>query len=213
MGIRVLLVDDQILFRQGIKSLLSAEQGIQIVGDIGSRSDELEKVSELSPDVIVIDVSPSHGDGIHTIEVVKRQCSNVRILVLTDNSDYGLFRQAATAGVDGYVLKDISPRNLVHAIRAVYQGKTMINPDLSKQILAHLTNHDMPRQRTYGMTERDVEVLAMVARGLSDKEIAQKLGVSESTVKSHLRTIYRRLQVRNRAQAVAFAVEKHLLDM
>jgi DNA-binding NarL/FixJ family response regulator len=168
MGIRVLLIDDQILFRQGIKSLLSTEQGIQIVGDVGSGRDDLEKVSALSPDVIVIDVSPSQGNGINTIEVVKRQVSNVRILVLTDNSDYSLFRQAAAAGVDGYVLKDISPRNLVHAIRAVHQGKTMINPQLSKQILAHLTDHDMPRRRTYGMTERDVDVLAMVARGLSD---------------------------------------------
>jgi NarL family two-component system response regulator LiaR len=170
-------------------------------------------VSVLSPDVVVMDVSSAQGDGVHAIEFVKQQCANVRILVLTDNSDYGLFRQAAAAGVDGYVLKDISPQNLVHAIRAVHQGKTMINPYLSKKILAHLADPDMPRRRDFGMTERDIEVLAMVARGLSDKEIARKLSVSESTVKSHLRAVYRRLDVRNRAQAVAFAIEKRLLEM
>jgi DNA-binding NarL/FixJ family response regulator len=139
------------------------------------------------------------------------------VLILSVYADQELFRNAAAAGAAGYILKDISPMNLASAIRAVHQGKAIINPELAKRLLEDFAGHgssaESARRRSHGLTDREIEVLVEVARGLSDKEIAAKLYLSESTVKSHLRAIYRRLRLRNRAQAAAFVMEKNLLPI
>ena len=216
MGIRVLLADDQTLIRMGLKAVLRPERDIEVVGESENCRDALEKAVALSPDLVLMDLLTSGGGGIEATRAIKHQCPTTQVLILTVFADPGLFRKAAAAGASGYVLKDISPENLTNAIRAVHSGKTMISPVMARHMMDGLFNGNGATPATtnghlQGITEREIDVLSGVAKGLSDKEIASNLFLSESTVKTHLRTVYQRLNFRNRAQAAAFAVENHIL--
>lgn len=216
MTIRVLLVDDQTLTRKGLRMVLQSERDIEIVGEAKNGSDALEKAIALNPEVVLIDLPMPNGDAIETTRAIKEGCPGTQILILCTSVDLAFFHTTAAAGAGGYVLKDITPADLAHAIRAVHNGMVMIMPAIVKEIVDVLTrgNHTSPPKATEQprrLTGREIEVLASIAQGLSDKEIASKLFMSESTVKTHLRTIYHRLNVRNRAQAAAFAVENDLL--
>lgn len=217
MAIRVLLVDDQILTRMGLREVLKDAQGIEIVGEAENGQEAVARTLELKPDVVLMDLKMPGGDGIEATRAIRQRCPKTQVLILSVYADQELFRSAAAAGAAGYILKDISPMNLASAIRAVQQGKAIINPELARRLLEDFAGHDgateTARRRPHGLTDREIEVLAEVTRGLSDKEIAAKLYLSESTVKSHLRAIYRRLRLRNRAQAAAFVMEKNLLPL
>ncbi len=216
MSIRVLVVDDQGLTRRGILSVLKPEPDIEVIDEAVDGHDALQKAVALQPDLVLMDVVMSGGDGITATRAIRQRCPNTQILILTFGADPELFRKAAEAGAVGFVLKDISPANLVKAIRAVHNGHAMLSPHIAKQLMEqlHVSRHERAAtsvRRTHGLTERELDVLTNLAAGLSDKEIAAKLFLSEATVKTHLRTVYRRLKLRNRAQAAAFAVEKGLL--
>lgn len=214
-AIRVLLVDDQVLVRDGVRQVLCAERDIEIVGECGSERGELERHLDRRPDMVVMDIVLSHRDGVEAVRAVKQRCQEAKVLVLTTNVNYEVFRRAAAAGAAGYVLKDISPVNLVNVVRVVHHGSMMINPEIARHVLEDLTGHAPAaravRHQSYGLTAREIEVLSRVAEGLSDKEIASALFLSGATVKSHLRSVYQKLKLRNRAQAVAFAVSKGVL--
>jgi DNA-binding NarL/FixJ family response regulator len=213
--IRVLIVDDHSVVRLGIRMILQSEADIEVVGEVERSRDALQHVRALSPHVVLMDIMLGDGDGIEATRAIKQHCPEVQILIVTAYADQQLFLKAVEAGAVGYVLKDITPLNLATAIRAVHAGKTMINPAVARQMVEHLFtiregSIGMARRR-YGITDREMEVLAGVAQGLSDKELGSALGLSESTVKMHLRAIYGKLNVRNRAQAAVFAVEKGLV--
>ncbi len=214
-AIRVLLVDDQVLVRDGVKQVLRAERDIEIIGECGSEHGELERHLDRRPDVVIMDIVLSHRDGVEAIRAVRQRCQNAKVLVLTTNVNHEVFRRAASAGAEGYVLKDVLPVNLVNTVRVVHRGSMTINPEIVRHVLEDLTGHGPAaravRHQSYGLTAREVEVLSRVAEGLSDKEIASALFLSEATVKSHLRSVYQKLKLRNRAQAVAFAVSKGVL--
>jgi DNA-binding NarL/FixJ family response regulator len=214
-AIRVLLVDDEILFREGTRAALEADRGLRVVGAVGSDPGALERRLGLCPDVAVVDILLSQRDGVEAVRILRQRCPSTAVLVLTTTVSYALFRQAAAAGAAGYVLKDIAPANLCRAVRAVHQGTTMLNPDLATIMLREVAGAAAlgAAHHQYGLTERELEVLINVARGLSDREIAWTLSVSEFTVKSHLRTVYHRLKLRNRAHAVAFVIEKGLVRL
>ncbi|HEX9246519.1 MAG TPA: response regulator transcription factor [bacterium] len=216
MAIRVLLADDQTLIRMGLKMVLRPARDIEVVGESENCRDALEKAVALSPDLVLMDFLTSGGGGIEATRAIKHQCPKTQILILTMFADPQLFRKSAAAGASGYVLKDISPENLTNAIRAVHGGRTMISPVMARHMMDGLFNGNGATPATtnghlQGITEREIDVLTGVAKGLSDKEIASNLFLSESTVKTHLRTVYHRLNFRNRAQAAAFAVENHIL--
>lgn len=195
--------------------VLQSERDIEIVGEAKNGSDALEKAIALNPEVVLIDLPMTNGDTIETTRTIKERCPGTQILILCTSVDLEFFRTTAAAGAGGYVLKDITPADLAHAIRAAHNGMVMIIPALVKEIVDVLTrNRTSPPEaieRPHRLTGREIEVLAGTVQGLSDKEIASKLFMSESTVKTHLRTIYHRLNVRNRAQAAAFAIENDLL--
>jgi len=214
--IRVFLVDAHSLMRQGLKMILASEGDIEIVGEADSGRLAMTAVAALEPDVVLMDIVMPGGDGIEAIRTIKLRCPGVQILVLTVQSNQELFHEAAEAGAVGYVLKDISPANLSNAIRAVHGGATMINPVLARQMVEGFSRDGgrlSPKggRRVQRLTHREIEILIEVARGLSDKEIAVKLILSESRVKNCLRALYGRLTLRNRAHAAAFAVRRGLL--
>jgi DNA-binding NarL/FixJ family response regulator len=213
-----LLVDDQALVRQGIRAVLSQQRypEVEVVGEAEDGEEALARVAALQPDVVLMDLMAPGGEGIAVTRKITQEYPGVHVLVLTAHGDQQLFRRAAEAGASGYVLKDISAANLARAIRAVHDGGAMLSPTIARQIVDYLfaSRHDMHASTAgwmYGLTQRDVDVLRGIVQGFSDRDIARRLALSESTVKTHLRAIYRRFRVKNRAQAVAFAVEKRLL--
>lgn len=215
MAIRVLLADDHVLTRQGLRALLAREPDIEVVAEASSGPEAVELAVRHQPDVVLMDVVMEGGDGIEATRAIRQRCPKTQVLILTVYADHDLFHRAVAAGAVGYVLKDISPQNLVNAVRAVQAGKTMVNPGILRKLVEEMQRRAEEQgvigiQRRHGLTEREIDVLLAVSQGLSDKEIAARLFLSESTVKTHLRSIYHKLGVRNRAQAAAWAVEKGL---
>jgi two-component system NarL family response regulator len=214
--IRVFLIDPHALLRHGLRMLLASEGDIEIVGEADAGVAAMDQLTAVKPDIVLMDIAAPGADGIGAIRVIKSRCPATQVLVLTAQSDAEIFREAAAAGAVGYVLKDISPSNLSNAIRAVHGGATMINPVLARQMVEGIAQDESapatgaPR-RAHRLTPRETNILVEVALGLSDKEIASKLGLSESRVKNCLRTLYGRFNLRNRAHAAAFAVRRGLV--
>ncbi|HEV2359534.1 MAG TPA: response regulator transcription factor [bacterium] len=214
--IRVFLLDPYSLMRHGLRVLLSSEGDLEVVGEADGGGPAVEEVAATRPDVVLMDVAAPGAGGVEAIRAIKARRPATAVLVLTLQSDQERFREAAEAGAVGYVLKDISPANLCNAIRAVHRGATMINPVLARQMVESLSQEGaavsgIGSRRPRRLTPRATEILIEVARGLSDKEIAAKLGLSESRVKNCLRAVYGTFRLRNRAHAAAFAVRRGLL--
>jgi DNA-binding NarL/FixJ family response regulator len=218
--IRVLIVDNQLLFREGVKAAFRGEPAIEVLGEAGDANEAVDKAVAAAPDLVLIEIAMPHGDAIEAVRTIRQRCPNTQVLVLTSRMDQDSFRKAAAAGAIGYVLKDIDPVNLVRAIHAAHNGKTMLSPTIARQLVEHfftassefvdgrdgLAGSAHPR-----LTKHEIDVLAGVAQGLSDKRIAANLFLSEATVKTRLRAIYHKLGLRNRAHAAVFAVENGLL--
>lgn len=216
MAIRVLIVDDQSLIRRGTEALLQATPGIAVVGVVGSGQEAVDQASRMRPDVVLIEVSLSAGDGLGTIRSITSRCPQANILVVTRQDDPEQALRAIEAGAVGYVLKDISAANLVQAIKHVASGRAMLNPRLARYMIGRLAARNgnaLQELRSKGLTSREIEILLTLARGMSDREIATHHFLAEATIKSHLKAIYRKLGVRNRAQAAAFAASRGLLDV
>lgn len=212
--INVLLVEDQTLVRSGVRALLDMEPDIAIVGEATDGEEAVRLAGELRPDLVLMDVRMPKVDGIEATSRIKGQRSEVEVLVLTAYEDEETVFQAIQAGASGYILKDITPTNLVRAIRAVRAGMSTVHPGITRKLLSRISL--MSRTQTPGalalhsdgLTSREVEILVGIGKGASSRELAARLFVSESTVKSHLRTIYRKINVHDRSQAVAYAIRK-----
>jgi DNA-binding NarL/FixJ family response regulator len=221
MRIRVLVVDHQTLVRHAVKLVAQSARDLEIVGEAAASGEAVRQAVDLSPDVVLIETQLPDGGALTAIRTIRQRCPEVRVLVLTSGGDAQAFGEAAAAGAIGFVLKDITPENLVKALRAAYNHRTTLSPTVAQQIVQRLALADANGLKMQEVTDRegsplrphDVEVLSRVGQGLSDKEIAAQLFLSESAVKTRLRHIYRRLGLKNRAQAAVFALEKGLLHI
>ena len=217
MGIRVLIVDTQALVRRGIEAVLRQAPDIEVVGYAWSSSYAVEKACELRPDVVVIDVRMPDGAGLDTIRMICERCPSTSILVLTQESDPEEAIKTVEAGAAGLIYKDIAPEHLQSAVRHLASGRAMLNPALAKYILNRLAlkrANDKQLDRagqTKGLTKREIEIVSCLPSGMIDREIAAKLFLSEATIKTHLKAIYRKLGARNRAQAAAVAAVSGLV--
>jgi DNA-binding NarL/FixJ family response regulator len=215
--ISILLVEDQSLVRSGLRLLLSHEPDMQVVAEAGDGEEALRLVAATKPDVVLMDIRLPKIDGIEAIRRIKQVDARIEVLVLSAFEDDELVFQAIQAGASGYILKDITPENLVRAIRAVQAGMSTVHPSVTRKLLERISL--MSRRRaagqrrlhSHGLTDREVEILVGIAKGASPRELAKRLSVTENTVKSHLRTIYRKIGVRDRSQAVAHAIRKGLV--
>jgi len=215
MPVRVMIVDDHGIILAGLRSVLQTEVDIAVVAEASGVKEAVRKATELKPDVVLMDVKLSDGTGIEATRLIKDTCPETQILMLTVYDDQETVLKAVQAGAIGYVLKDISPEHLTRAIRSVHSDRTMINPAIARKLVERLATTERDAvlfnfRRGPGLTERELDVLKGVAAGLSDKEIALKLFLSEPTVKSHLRSVYQKLRIHNRAQAAAYAVRNGL---
>ena len=215
--IRVLVVDDQALFRRGLQMVLRTVAGIDVVGEAADGSEALERVRELVPDVVLMDVRMPAMNGIEAARRIRSEVPGTRILMLTMSEDEADLFEAVKAGANGYLLKEVSIDEVAEAIRAVGRGHSLLSPSMASKLLDEFS---ALAHRTQGGTElapaaltgREVEILRLVARGLSNGYIATELSISENTVKNHVRNILEKLHLQDRMQAVAFAVEERLLD-
>ncbi|MCC2278598.1 response regulator transcription factor [Streptomyces sp. ET3-23] len=217
--IRVLIADDQMMVRQGFTVLLNAEPGIEVVGQAVDGLDAVAKVAELAPDVVLMDIRMPGLGGIEaTRRVTAPPDAAVKVLILTtfDLDEY--VYEALRAGAAGFLLKDASAAELAHAVRVVAAGEALLAPNITKRLIAEfsrVTAGSVVRtpvgQRAAGLTERETEVLVLIAQGLSNGEIAERLVVAEQTVKTHVGRILGKLGLRDRTQAAVFAYETGLV--
>jgi DNA-binding NarL/FixJ family response regulator len=210
--LRILVADDHTLFRRGLINLLSAEPGLEVVGETDTGRKTVEKTRELMPDLVLMDVYMPEWDGIETTRRLKAEFPYLKIIVLTIAEDENVLFEAVKAGAQGYLLKKIEPERLFDQIRAVASGEAAIAGHLAARLLEEF-GRQKQRDETdplKGLTSREHEVLQLLTRGKTNKEIAVELGIAENTVKNHLKNILEKLHLENRVQAVAFALREGL---
>ena len=214
--IRVLLVDDHVLFRQGLASLIGPVRDMEVVGEAGDGREALERTRELMPDLILMDIHMPGWDGLKATQLIKEEMPYVKIVMLTVSDDDEDIFQAIKQGAEGYLLKDIKPEKLFKLIRGVYKGEAPISRLAAARILDEFTRSAQQETRVSSpgdsLTPREREVLQLVAQGATNKEIASQLFIAENTVKNHLRNILAKLHLQNRVQAAAYALREELIE-
>jgi NarL family two-component system response regulator LiaR len=211
--IRLLIADDQALVREGVQALMSTEPDIRVVGTAADGVEAVAQALALRPDVILMDLMMPRQDGIESIAAIRRQIPDARILVVTSFSQDERVFPAIKAGALGYLLKDASPQELLLAIRTVHRGETFLHPTIAGKLVRELNRPAAAAAAAEPLTERERQVLVLVARGLSNQEIADQLVLGESTVRSHVSHILAKLHLANRMQAALYALREGLADL
>jgi NarL family two-component system response regulator LiaR len=211
--INILLVDDHAILRDGLKNILSFEEDMKVTGEATSGEEALILTDQLSPDVIIMDINLPGINGVETTALIKSKKPDARILVLTMYTHDEYLLAALKAGADGYLLKDAPSEHVVDAIKAVSRGESMIAPRMTKKLVKMHLQQTQIRKEDSNLTEREQEVLIGLVEGLSNKEIAEKLFISDKTVKIHVSKIFKKLEVKSRSQAVIHAVQNQLVSM
>ena len=205
----ILLVDDHPLLRQALKDLLQKEADFEIVGEAGDGEEAIRLCERLQPDVVLMDLLMPKMDGVTAIKAIKSRWPQIQIIALTSFKEKEYVEGALKAGANGYLLKDVSAEELVKAIRRATAGQPSLSPEAAQVLIRNVSE---PTQPQIGMTEREKEILALMVEGLSNNEIAERLIVSQSTVKFHVSNILSKLGVTGRTEAVALAVKRHLVN-
>jgi NarL family two-component system response regulator YdfI len=209
--IRVMITDDHLIIREGLRLILETADGIEIAGEASDGAECLQLVPELKPDVILMDLQMPRMDGITAVGHLRSEYPEIAIVILTTFNEDELMMRGLQAGARGYLLKDTNRENLLDTIHAAARGETLLKPEILARVLsAHSAAAPAPQTHS-PLTERELEVLQATARGERNKEIAYKLGITERTVKAHLASIYQKFSVDSRAAAVAVAAQKGLL--
>jgi DNA-binding NarL/FixJ family response regulator len=212
--IRVLLVDDQLLIRQGIQTLLDLEPDLTVVGAASNGREALDAVERLQPDVVLMDVRMPVMDGVAATRELGQRYPHVGVIILTTFDDDEYIFEGLKAGARGYLLKDISSDEMAQAVRAVAAGQALIQPSITRKVVAEfsrLASNPDPNPQAFALTERELDVLRSLAVGRSNKEIADQLVITEGTVKNHVSNILAKLEVRDRTQAVLKAQSLRLI--
>jgi DNA-binding NarL/FixJ family response regulator len=216
--IRVLVVDDHALFRRGLEMVLEQEPDIEVVGEASDGTEAVEVATETTPDVVLMDVRMPRRGGIDACTAIKDAVPSTKIIMLTISDEEADLYDAIKAGAMGYLLKEISIEEVASAIRAVHGGQSLISPSMASKLLnefASMIKRTDERQQvpTPRLTDREMEVLRLVAKGLNNRDIAKQLYISENTVKNHIRNILEKLQLHSRMEAVVYAVREKLLEI
>jgi two-component system, NarL family, response regulator LiaR len=209
--IRVLIVDDHAVVREGLRTFLQLQDGIEIIGEAGDGAQAIREAERLYPDVILIDLVMPKLDGAAAMRELRRRLPATKAIVLTSFGDDERLLPAIEAGAAGYLLKDAEPQEVVRAIRAAHAGEALLDPSVAARLVAAIAQPagEQPRER---LTPREQEVLALIARGMPNKLIARELGIAEKTVKTHVGHLLAKLGVADRTQAALYAVRAGLAE-
>ena len=216
--IRVLVVDDHALFRRGLEIVLAQEEDIEVIGEAGDGAEAVEVAADLLPDIVLLDVRMPRRGGIEACTAIKEVAPSAKIIMLTISDEEADLYEAIKAGATGYLLKEISTDEVSNAIRAVADGQSQISPSMAAKLLAEFksmiqrTDESklVPAPR---LTDRELEVLKLVATGMNNRDIAKELYISENTVKNHVRNILEKLQLHSRMEAVVYAMREKILEI
>jgi DNA-binding NarL/FixJ family response regulator len=219
--IRVLIADDHALFRRGLEMVLQGEAGLELVGQASDGAEAVQIASEVVPDVVMMDIRMPKITGIEAARQMKEVAPSAKIVMLTISDEEEDLFEAIRAGASGYLLKDIPLDELADSVRAVYGGQSLINPSMAGKLLnefatlARRDAEDEPAKHAPApkLTDREMEVLRLVARGMNNRDIAKELFISENTVKNHVRNILEKLQIHSRMEAVMIAVREKLIEI
>jgi DNA-binding NarL/FixJ family response regulator len=208
--IRVLIADDHAVVREGLRGFLALQDDIEVIGEAADGQEAVEAVTTLEPDVALVDLVMPHVDGLEAIKRIGALDGRTRVIVLTSFTDEDRMLPAVRAGAVGYLLKDVAPSDLVAAIRTVHAGETLLHPSVVRELVREVSREATPDNP---LTQREREVLALIAHGRANKAIAFELGVAEKTVKTHVSNILAKLGVADRTQAALYAVREGLVDL
>ena len=211
--IKILIADDHPVVREGLSAMLNKEQDIQVVGEAGNGAEAVDKAQELQPDIVLMDLRMPEVDGVEAMRQIGAVNPDIRFIVLTtyDNDEY-IFK-GIEAGARAYLLKDAPREELFKAIRAVHKGESLIEPAIAGKVLDRFAELSRQAQVVEALSGREVEVLKLMAKGAANKEIAAELSISESTVKTHIQTIFQKLGVGDRTEAVTEAIKKGIIRL
>jgi DNA-binding NarL/FixJ family response regulator len=216
--IRVVIADDHALFRRGLEMVLAVEPDIEIVGEASDGAEVVDLAVEHAPDLVLMDVRMPVRNGIEATKAIKEAVPHTRVLMLTISDEEEDLYDAIKAGASGYLLKEISIDEVASAIRSVHAGQSLLSPSMATKLLnefAAMARKDAQREQAPAprLTEREMQVLGHVAKGLNNRDIAQQLFISENTVKNHVRNILEKLHLHSRMEAVVYAVREKLLEI
>jgi DNA-binding NarL/FixJ family response regulator len=208
--VRVVLVDDDVLMRAGLRSVLSSDDGIEVVGEAGDGRTALDEIRKLRPDLVLMDIRMPDLDGISATREVLAAEPEIKVVVLTTFEEDDYIFEALSAGASGFLLKRTKPEELIAAIHTVADGDSLLSPSVTRRVIDRMAGQPaaaLSGARLEGLTPREREVLELVGRGLSNREIAEAFFIEESTVKTHVKRILMKLGLRDRVQAVILAYE------
>jgi two-component system response regulator NreC len=211
----ILLADDHRILREGIRALIEDQEDMQVVGEAEDGQATLKMVSQLNPDVVVMDIAMPLLNGLEATRQIRRDFPQVKVLILTMHENEEYIRQVLAAGALGYVLKDAAARDLLGAIRTVYQGEAVLSPAITRLVIEdYLRWGDIrPEDTTNGLTAREREVLQLIAEGYTNKEIAEILSLSVKTIQSHRTNLMNKLDLHDRGELIKYAIQKKIIDI
>ncbi len=211
--IKVLIVDDHQLIRQGIIQLIEMDEGITVVGEAKDGIECLSLLKKTKPDVILLDINMPNKNGLEVLRTVKEKKKNIKVLILTIHDETEYLLNAVESGADGYILKESGFDELREAIYTVYHGEHFIQPKMVPAMNSRLAKRDIDIEKLERLSKRELEVLIFTAQGYFNKEIALKLDISEKTVKNHMSSIFKKIDVVDRTQAAVFAIRNNLIKI
>lgn len=213
--IKVMLVDDHKMFREGISIILGRTEDIRVVDEVGTGSECLKIMStrSLRPDIIILDIHMPELDGIQTLQMLRRKRFRTKVLILTSSYELDDLVRAVDYGTDGYLVKSCDSNELLRAIRYIMNGHKFVQPSLIPLLNSKLIARDLDEDKIVKLSEREIEVLKEVALGMYNKEIGEKLGISDRTVKNHLTNIFKKIECSDRTQAAIFAIRNEMITM
>ena len=213
MCINLMIADDHIMIREGIKQLLEFDGDMKVILETGDGEECLKLLEKNDPDVLLLDINMPKKNGIEVLTEIRKSGSDLKVLMLTVHNEVEYLIKAIDIGVDGYILKDSESAELKKAIFSIVEGEKYIQPSLIPALNAKLINKDEDKDKIEQLTKREMEVLAKVAKGMFNREIAVSLNISERTVKNHISNIFKKIQVSDRTQAAVFAIRNDIIKI
>lgn len=213
MAVKIMITDDHSMIREGLKNLLELDGDIEVIAQAVDGKDCLDKLEIYKPDVLLLDINMPNMNGLEVLKQLKAKKSKVKVLVLTVHNETEYLMKAVDIGINGYVLKDSESSELKKAIFAIVDGETYIQPSLIPALNAKRIERNEDEEKIDALTRRELEVLKLLAIGMYNKEVAEKLEISERTVKNHVSNIFKKLEVTDRTQAAVFAIRNNLIKV
>lgn len=210
---KIMIVDDHKMVREGIKQLLELNDSISVVGMAADGIECISLLKEKETDVLLLDINMPNKNGLETLEEIKEANINVKVIFLTVHNEVDYLLRAIEMGAEGYILKDSGSEELINAIEIVMSGESYIQPDMIPMLNSKMVVRNTDREKIKNLTKRELEVLVLVSEGMFNKEIADKLSISERTVKNHISSIFKKIDVSDRTQAAVFAIRNSLIHI